>query len=133
MPGTWGSLTAVLLAPLVYLPYAWGGRVLALAVIFLLGGLAATQVERHLAQKDPGRIIIDEVLGQWLTFLPFAHCSTWDLAVGFVLFRLFDISKPPPVRNAEYWLPEGFGVMIDDVLAGFYAMAGLWLVRLIAL
>lgn len=133
MPGTWGSLAAVLLAPFLFLPLAWGGRVLILAAIFLAGGYAATRVERHLGRKDPGIVVIDELVGQWFTFLPFHDLGSWDLAVGLVLFRIFDILKPPPVRDSETWLPEGYGIMIDDVLAGAYAMLCLWLVRLLIL
>ncbi len=133
MPGTWGSLAAVLLAPWLFLPLPLWGRILALLLLFVLGGLAATVVERRLGTADPGRVIIDEVLGQWLVFLPFANCGFWELAAGLALFRLFDIAKPPPIRSSEHWLPEGFGVMLDDVLAGLYAMAPLWLVRLFVL
>jgi phosphatidylglycerophosphatase A len=133
MPGTWGSLTAVLLAPWLFLPLPLWGRILALLLLFALGGLAATVVERRLGIEDPGRVIIDEVLGQWLVFLPFAALGFWELAIGLALFRLFDIAKPPPIRSSERWLPEGFGVMLDDVLAGLYAMAALWLARLFVL
>lgn len=131
MPGTWGSLLAALLAPWLFLSMAWGGRVLILAGIFVVGGFAATRVERLYKSKDPGIVVVDELVGQWITYLPFASLGMWDLAVGFVLFRIFDVVKPPPVRSSETWLPEGFGIMLDDVLAGIYAMGGLWLVRLI--
>lgn len=133
MPGTWGSLLAVLLAPFLFLPLAWGGRTLVLLCIFIVGGYAATLVERKLNRKDPGIVVIDELVGQWFTFFPFHDLGLWDLGVGLVLFRIFDVLKPPPVRSSENWLPEGYGVMIDDVLAGAYAMVGLWLVRLVAL
>jgi len=66
-------------------------------------------------------VVIDELVGQWLTFLPLAAPTTFELVAGFFLFRAFDILKPPPVRASENWLPGGFGVMIDDVLAGIYA------------
>ncbi len=129
--GTWGSLAAVLLAPWLFLPLGIWGRILALLVVFFIGGYAATIVERHLRRKDPGIVIIDEVVGQWLTFLPFVSLSVWELAVGFVLFRIFDILKPPPVRSSEHWLPEGYGIMIDDVLAGVYSLFLLWVLRLV--
>lgn len=133
MPGTWGSLVAVLLAPWLFLPLPLWGRILLLLLLFVLGGLAATVVERRLGATDPGRVIIDEVLGQWLVFLPCAACGFWELVIGLALFRLFDIAKPPPIRSSERWLPEGFGVMLDDVLAGLYAMLALWLVWLVLL
>lgn len=133
MPGTWGSLLAALLAPFLFLPMAWGGRTLLLAAIFVVGGLAATIVERLYDNKDPSIVVVDELVGQWIAYFPFATLGPWDLAVGFLLFRIFDILKPPPVKSSETWLPEGFGIMLDDVLAGLYAMLGLWLVRMVAL
>jgi len=121
---------AVLLAPVLFLPLSPQGRVLAAAGLFVLGGLAAGRAEKALGRKDPGCVVIDEVLGQWLTFLPFIELPLWQLALGFGLFRLFDIAKPWPVRRSENWLPGGFGIMIDDVVAGAYACAVLALVRL---
>jgi len=129
MPGTWGSLLAVVLAPFLFLPMAWGGRALVLLAVFCVGGYAATRVERSLNRKDPGIVVIDELVGQWFVFFPFAQVSFWELGAGLALFRIFDVVKPPPVRSSETWLPEGYGIMIDDVLAGAYAMACLWLLR----
>ena len=122
-PGTAGSAVAAVAAPWVFQPLPMWGRVAALIVIFAAGGLAASRVERLTGKKDPGQVVIDEVLGQWITYLPFAVLSWWMLAAGFFLFRFFDIVKPWPVRASEKWLPGGFGVMIDDALAGVYAMA----------
>ncbi len=132
MPGTWGSLLAVLLVPWCFAPLGFWARLFALLVIFVLGGLAASLVERALGRKDPGQVVVDELLGQWLTFLPFAVLGFWDLVWGLLLFRVFDIAKPWPVRAAETWLPSGWGVMIDDVLAGLYALLGLGLIRWLA-
>jgi len=120
-PGTWGSVVAVLVAPVLFLPLHGLLRLVLLAAIFYIGGKAATRTEELLQQKDPGRVVIDELLGQWITFLPFASPTTFELAAGFILFRVFDILKPPPIRASENWLPDGYGVMIDDVLAGVYA------------
>jgi phosphatidylglycerophosphatase A len=127
--GTWGSVVATLAAPMVFLPLGLGWRVLALVVLFVCGALAAGRAEVLLGRKDPGQVIIDEVLGQWVVFLPFAALSPFELAVGLALFRLFDITKPPPVRQSEHWLPGGWGIMIDDVLAGVYGGLGLALLR----
>ena len=93
------------------------------AAVFLIGGLAAGRAEVILGQKDPNRINIDELMGQWLTFLPFASLGPWQLALGFLFFRIFDILKPWPVRQSEHWLPGGFGIMIDDAVAGIYGAA----------
>lgn len=128
-PGTWGSAVAVLVAPVLYLPLPTFWRLLVLAALFWVGALAATRAEWLLGTKDPGEVIIDEVLGQWLTLLPFASPTVFELGAGFVLFRLFDITKPPPVRASERWLPDGYGVMIDDALAGCYACLALALLR----
>uniref|UniRef100_I2Q302 Phosphatidylglycerophosphatase A-like protein n=1 Tax=Desulfovibrio sp. U5L TaxID=596152 RepID=I2Q302_9BACT len=119
--GTWGSAVAVLAAPALFVPLPGFWRVVVLAALFYVGGVTATRTEKLLNKKDPGHVVIDELLGQWLTFLPFAAPTTFELAAGFVFFRAFDILKPPPVRASEHWLPGGYGVMIDDVLAGVYA------------
>ena len=126
MPGTCGSFAGMLLAPFVFLPLPYWGRVLALALLFVAGAAAGTRAERILGRKDPGEVVIDEVFGQWLTYLPFAALEWPGLAAGFVLFRLFDMTKPPPVRASENWLPGGWGVMLDDGMAALYAMPCLW-------
>jgi phosphatidylglycerophosphatase A len=120
-PGTWGSAVAALTAPVLFLPLPGFARLVVLVAVFYIGGMAAGRTEKLLQQKDPGRVVIDELLGQWITFLPFASPTTFELAAGFVFFRVFDILKPPPVRASENWLSGGYGVMIDDVLAGIYA------------
>ena len=119
--GTWGSAAAALAAPALFLPLPGHGRVVIRATLFGIGGVAGTRVERLLNRKDPSHIVLDELIGQWITYLPFAALPPLELFVGFLLFRGFDILKPPPVRASENWLPGGYGVMIDDVLAGVYA------------
>jgi len=123
--GTWGSAAAVLAAPFLFLPLPGVARLLVLAGLFYAGSKAAGRTEELLRQKDPSHVVIDELVGQWITFLPFANPTTFELVAGFFLFRAFDILKPPPVRASENWLPKGYGVMIDDVLAGVYACLGL--------
>jgi phosphatidylglycerophosphatase A len=129
-PGTCGSAIAILLAPFIFMPCPAGWRLLILIALFVLGGLAASRAEQILMEKDPGSVVIDEVLGQWLVCLPFAGLNWGEYALAFILFRVFDICKPWPVRASEDWLPGGFGVMLDDVLAGLYAMGILFFVRL---
>lgn len=124
-PGTMGSLAATLAAPWLFLPLGLGSRLALLAGLFLAGAVAAHRAEQLLDRKDPGEVNIDEVLGQWLTYLPLGLASgradvLW-LLVGLGLFRLFDIAKPWPVRAAETWLPGGLGVMLDDAVAGLLA------------
>lgn len=129
-PGTMGSLVAILLSPFVFMPFSLPARLAIVLAVFILGGLAATRGEVLLGKKDPGSIVIDEVLGQWIAVLPFASLLWWELALAFGLFRLFDIAKPWPVKASENWLPKGFGIMIDDVFAGLYAMLALYLLKL---
>lgn len=121
-PGTWGTALACLLAPFLFfpLPYAW--RAIILIAIFIIGGMAATRAEKILGQKDPGQVVIDELAGVWLVFLPYRYASFWLILAAFILFRIFDIFKPWPVKSSENWLPDGFGVMIDDIVAGFWAL-----------
>ena len=133
-PGTWGSLGAVLL----WAAFAWGrhasanGLLLFLAVGIVLsialGVPAATLAERESGRHDPGFVVIDEVAGQWITLL--GSPADWRHAlIGLILFRLFDITKPFPVRRLER-LPAGWGIVFDDVAAGLYALGVASLLRL---
>lgn len=122
MPGTWGSLAAVLLAPMLFIPLSPALKLLVLAVLFFLGSWACSAAERFFRQKDPGQAVIDELLGQWTAFLLLDTASFFPLFLGFILFRLLDILKPFPVRLSESWLPGGYSVMLDDFLAGVYAL-----------
>jgi len=124
-PGTWGSLAAALIwfAAGRALPLRSRTPVLAsLALLALAVGIpAATRVARASRVKDPQFVVIDEVLGQWITFL--AVPITWKtLLAGFILFRGFDIVKPPPLRQLEK-LPGGTGIVLDDLAAGIFALA----------
>lgn len=121
-PGTWGSAAAALLAPIWFLPLSLPARATVLAAIFIAGALAAGRAERLLNRKDPPQVVVDELLGMWLTLLPFHTASLSMLGAGFILFRLFDIWKPGPVRASEHWMRGGFGVMLDDAVAGGMAM-----------
>lgn len=124
-PGTWGSASAVflwavlgsVLSPSLRLPVN-----IALALLItLIGIVAANEVVRATGVKDPQYVVIDEVAGQLIAFI--AIPLTWKaLLAGFILFRAFDILKPPPIRQLEA-LPEGTGIMLDDVAAGFCALA----------
>jgi phosphatidylglycerophosphatase A len=124
-PGTWGSLfTTLAWAALSHsLPGPWVVPVnIALAVLTIAVGIpAATQVARASGLKDPQFVVIDETAGQLITLI--AAPLTWkSFLAGFILFRAFDIVKPPPVRQLER-LPEGTGIVVDDVAAGLYGMA----------
>ena len=124
-PGTWGSAATVILWWVVARGIAPGWQPLAAiavaALVVAVGIPAATQVARASGLKDPQFVVIDEVAGQLVTLI--AAPLTWkSLLLGFILFRGFDIVKPPPVRQLEH-LPAGFGIVIDDVGAGLYALA----------
>jgi phosphatidylglycerophosphatase A len=119
-PGTWGSAAALPLAALLF----WAGG-------SLLLGLAALAV-RDDADQDPAWIVIDEVVGQWLTLLLIP--PGWlGYGLGFALFRLFDIKKPWPVDEIDRRVKGGLGIMLDDVLAGLYALAFLTLAQRLGL
>ena len=91
--------------------------------VTMLGIWAASRTERVLQKKDPSVVVIDEVAGQMIALLswPFLAHSGWTIISAFVLFRLFDIWKPYPIRRLEA-LESGLGIMADDVLAGVYAL-----------
>ena len=126
-PGTYGSSAAVLLwSAAVYLLHPGAlaiatGTVVAALVTTFIGIPAATIVARESGRKDPGHVVIDEVAGQLVALI--AVRPDWPHAVlSLLLFRLFDIAKPPPVRQLER-LPEGTGIMLDDLAAGALALA----------
>ena len=131
-PGTVGSLVALPAAWLIH--WAAGPAVLFVAtvVVFVLGCWASHAYVTRTGIADPGAVVVDEVAGQWLV-LVVAPLSLWTFAVGFVLFRLFDIVKPWPVSWADRRIKGGLGVMLDDVLAGVYGgavmMIVVWLVE----
>lgn len=121
-PGTFGTLLGALLAPFLFLPLSFPARLVVLLLLFMVGCWAAGRAEVLLGRKDPGEVVIDEIFGLWLCLLPFASVSTTGLVWAFILFRIFDIAKPWPVRQSEYWLPGGGGIMLDDGFAGLWAM-----------
>lgn len=122
-PGTAGAVAAALVGWLL-VRYAgmppWGLFPLAVA-LFAPAAWAATETERSQQVHDPGFVVVDEVVGQWIALAPVqaGRWEEWVMAV--VLFRLFDIAKPPPIRALER-LPSGWGVVADDAAAGLCAM-----------
>lgn len=116
-PGTCGSLATL---PFVFaISYYYGiAGVAAFAFIVSIAGIfIADAFEKKLGVKDPGQIVIDETAGQAITLLA-AGTNLYLYAIGFVLFRLFDISKPWPVSWADTKVKGGLGIMLDDILAG---------------
>ena len=151
-PGTWGSALGVILYLLLRATFIWGFVVrthlgghdvnyqqveilrttlmLGIVIGITLAGIwAATHAEKLLGRKDPRVVVVDEVAGQFIAFLfvPLEmKLNWWVIIAGFLLFRLFDIWKPYPIRRLEA-LRSGLGVMADDLLAGAYAAATLLL------
>jgi phosphatidylglycerophosphatase A len=133
-PGTWGSVATVLL----WAAYGWAfhptphGLLIALAALIafalLLGVPASTIVARESGRKDPQFVVIDEVAGQGIALL-FSPFDWKHGLIALILFRLFDITKPFPARQLES-LPEGWGIVFDDVAAGLYALGVASLLRI---
>jgi phosphatidylglycerophosphatase A len=143
-PGTWGSLVGIAIYLLVrgallklffdaaspnvntfdqvqYAVVAFG--LLAIVVIVAAGVWAASQTEKFSGKKDPGKVVIDEVAGQYIALLPIPlslEPAWWSMILAFILFRFFDIVKPYPARRLES-LHGGLGIMADDIIAGIYA------------
>lgn len=123
-PGTWASLVTAGLWFVVAMNLRSAqvhvATLLAAMVVTLIGIPAASIVERESRRQDPGHVVIDEVAGQ-LVALAFVPIDAGHVLLAFVLFRLFDVLKPPPVRQLER-LHGGLGIMVDDVGAGIYAL-----------
>ena len=120
-PGTAGSLAALAIGILLheYAGFAaWHFLILA-AILFVPATWAATVTSEVMKLKDPQIVVVDEVLGQWITLAGALSLNWKSWLAAFCLFRLFDIWKPPPVRRLEA-LPSGLGIVADDVMAGIY-------------
>jgi len=124
-PGTWGSLAALPFIYLIALYFSFFG-VLIFLIISCLLSLWTTSVAVEKYGDDPSKFVMDEVAGQSLVFLAagfqadLSH-DMWILIAGFIFFRLFDITKPFGINRMEK-LPGKFGILFDDLLAGFYAL-----------
>jgi phosphatidylglycerophosphatase A len=133
-PGTWGSVATVLL----WAAFAWLARPSSHALLIALGLLiafalalgipAASIVAREAGRKDPQFVVIDEVAGQAIALL-FSPADWHHGLIALILFRLFDITKPFPIRRLEN-LPEGWGIVLDDVAAGLYALGVASVIRI---
>ena len=115
-PGSFGSLVAI---PLILLT-SHHAAVFAflLGVVFFVSVWSSHVAARDLGQHDPASVVIDEVCGMMVSFL-FVPVGWKVLILGFIGFRFFDIVKPPPIRFCERF-PSGFGIVLDDVMAGIY-------------
>ena len=120
-PGTMGTLLAWALYPLIRTPLSEFVFLALLASFFLAGVLAAERTGRALGVPDHGGIVWDEMVAIWLVLLFTPAGLLWQV-VAVVLFRFFDIAKPPPVRWADRSFKGGFGVMFDDIVAAGYTL-----------
>lgn len=129
VPGIWSLVPLSLLIIIFFFAGTYtAGRIAAFEGNRLTASAAkakATFQPGSAEHADPSIVVIDEIVGVWITLL-FIHPSLLALAAGFVFFRLFDIVKPPPVHTAES-LPSGWGIMLDDVIAGVYATIATYL------
>ena len=133
-PGTWGSLAAF---PFAYVISVYSGPyvlIIGTVALFFIGVQASNNIEKSDRKKDPGFIVVDEVVGQWIALLPLSFLynylgpdlSYWVFApmaaVAFLAFRIYDIWKPWPISYVDKNVPGGLGIMLDDVVAGIYAL-----------
>ena len=131
--GTWGSLPPAVVAGLLALAgvtsvWVWLGVFAGIAVIFsIVCILAGEAAEHRFGKKDPGQVVADETAGMAITLLAVPFCgavSLWQqliaIAVSFLAFRVMDIIKPPPANGLQR-VPGGWGILLDDLVAGLYA------------
>lgn len=133
-PGTWGSLAALPIALLFYVyigPYV---IFIGTTILFFVGVWVSNNIESNVQLKDPGFIVVDEVVGQWIAMFPLSfllifncHDVTYFISativtVAFIAFRIFDIWKPWPISYVDKNIRGGLGIMLDDVIAGTYAL-----------
>lgn len=128
-PGTWGSLAALI--PWFFIKdFPLPAYLFVLLLVFVIGFFVSGSAEKILDRPDAGPIVIDEILGMFIT-LTLAPEGPGSWILGFILFRIFDIFKPFPVSWFDRKIHGGIGIMMDDVMAGLYALAVLQLIYLI--
>jgi phosphatidylglycerophosphatase A len=119
-PGTWGSLVGLFIFFMLHtlsLPV----YLAVVAGLFLVGSFAAGEAEKIMDHKDPGLVVIDEIVGILITMIA-VPATPLAMAMGFILFRIFDIAKPFPVNFFDQRFHGGLGIMLDDVMAGIYSL-----------
>ena len=119
-PGTWGSLVGLLL---FFLLHTLNLQIYlaVVAAIFVLGTFAAGEAEKIMDRKDPGLVVIDEIVGILITMIAIP-ATPLAMALGFILFRIFDIWKPFPIRLIDQRFHGGLGIMLDDIVAGIFSL-----------
>jgi phosphatidylglycerophosphatase A len=133
-PGTYASIATTLVFLAIYClahRVSPSLHIISICLISLIGVFVSGETSRNAGIEDPAFVVIDEVAGQLLTFL-FFPVNAWNLILGLVAFRIFDMWKPFPIRKLES-LPGGFGIMADDLLAGVYGNMALHLLNFLLL
>jgi len=128
-PGTFGSAFALLFVP-IWLAIGLSATVIAITIMSLIGIYICGKTAELMGVHDDGRIVWDEFAGQSITFLPVLYLGQMNwlwLLIGFALFRLFDVWKPWPIRVIDRQVDGGFGIMLDDIIAGLWAALCIWL------
>ena len=131
-PGTWGSLAAIPFAAAInhFAGAIW--LVIAIVIAFAAGWWATSVYLGHGKDPDPGPVVVDEVIGQWITIVAVPPTAVYYV-LAFLLFRFFDIFKPWPIRWIDRRVPGALGVILDDVLAGVFAavvlLIAVWIER----
>ena len=124
--GTWGSLAALPIAAVIVFYFGLVGLFVAMCLTTLIGTWASSVMVAGRRDQDPGFIVVDEVAAMFLTLL-FAPLTWSGYALAFLLFRIADIFKPFPANWSDRNIHGGFGVMLDDLIAGLYAGIATWL------
>jgi phosphatidylglycerophosphatase A len=135
MPGTVGTLFGWLCFhafttrwPEFFTPLTWG---ILIVGGFIIGVWACDITGRHMGVADHGAMVWDEIIAIWLVLVMISPADFRAQCLAFVLFRFFDMVKPPPIRNIERRFKGGFGVMIDDILAAFFALLVIAIIRVL--
>ena len=119
-PGTWGSLGALILW--VFLPISYPLQLIIIIILFSIGVISSKKMSLELDNNDPSEVVIDEAVGMCIALFMLPH-SLAIYIMAFILFRIFDVFKPSFIYRVQN-LPGGWGIMLDDVLAGIFA----WLI-----
>ena len=119
-PGTWGSLVGLLFVSLFH-NFSLAFYIAVTGGLFVIGSFAAGEAEKILDNRDPGVVVIDEIIGMLVTMTA-VPVTPFTMLVGFILFRIFDIVKPFPVNIFDQHFHGGLGIMLDDVVAGIYSL-----------
>ena len=119
-PGSWGSLGALILW--IFLPSSYLLQMIMITILFSIGVISSKKMAAAMNEHDPSEVVIDEAVGMWIALFMLPH-SIAIYSMAFILFRIFDIFKPSFIYRVQN-LPSGWGIMMDDVLAGIIA----WLI-----